>query len=248
MSLQDRVDELESQQGSPAEDHLISARIDEYEVHGTENEGINSTYYVRFEVDAEAFHKTFSGVDVPAAQYYGHHPDEVPLHECAAWRLAVRLGLPYSELVAACVLREHEGEAGALSARQYGLSWSREPFTEMPDSCFAAAFFDSLIAQQDRHRGNYRWDAGNRKLGLIDHGFAFAKPGQFFNKSEFVVWRWKQGTAELAADERAALQGLLDSGDLYGLAWFLLAEEADALAVRARRMLEQGTILGPGEF
>ena len=118
MSLQDRVDELVSQQGSPAEDHLIDARIEEYEVHGTETPGVNSTYYVGFEGDAEAFHKPFSGVDVPAAENYGHHPDEVPLHECAAWRLAYRLGPPYSELVAPCVLREHEDEAGALSARQ----------------------------------------------------------------------------------------------------------------------------------
>jgi hypothetical protein len=248
MSLQKRVDELESRQGSPAEEHLIYARIAEYEVHGTENPGINSTYYVRLEGGAEGFHKPFAGVDVPAAQYYGHHPDEVPLHECAAWRLALRLGGPYSELVAPCVLRDHEGEVGALSARQYGLPLSGEPFQQVPDACFAAAFFDSLIAQQDRHRGNYRWDPDAPKLGLIDHGFAFAKPGQFFNKSVFVVWRWEQGAAELTDGERVLLRGLLDSGDLYGLAWFLLPEEADALAARARRMLEQGTILGPGEF
>jgi hypothetical protein len=42
----------------------------------------------------------------------------------------LRLGQPYSELVAACVLREHEGEAGALSARQYGLPLSHEPFQQ----------------------------------------------------------------------------------------------------------------------
>lgn len=250
MPLQDRVDELESQQGSSAEDHLLHARIVEYEVHGTETKGVNSTYYVRLDDDgdSEAFHKPFSGADVPAAEFYGHHPDEPPVHECAAWRLALRLGAPYSELVAACVLREYAGEVGALSARQYGLSWSREPFEHVPDACFAAAFFDSLIAQQDRHRGNYRWDADKQKLGLIDHGFAFAKPGQYFNKSEFVVWRWEQGKATLTDEEPSLLRGLLDSGDLYGLSWFLLPDEADAMAVRARRMLEQGTILGPGEF
>ena len=57
----------------------------------------------------------------------------------------------------------------------------------MPDDCIAAAFFDSLIGQQDRHRGNYRWDATNEKLGLIDRGFAFAHaPDQYFNRSVFV--------------------------------------------------------------
>jgi hypothetical protein len=248
MPLQERVDELESQQGSPAEDHLIHAHIAQYEVHGTANPGVNSTYYVRLEDGAEAFHKPFSGVDVGTAQHYGHHPDEAPVHECAAWRLALRLGPPYSELVATCVLREHAGEVGALSARHYGLAWSNEPFEAAPDACFAAALFDSLIAQQDRHRGNYRWDAENRKLGLIDHGYSFAKPGQFFNKSAFVVWRWEQGLADLTEEERALLRALLDSGDLFGLAWFLLPEEAEALDARARRMLEQGTILGPGEF
>jgi hypothetical protein len=109
---------------------------------------------------------------------------------CAAWRLAHRLGPPYSRLVAPCVLREHEGEAGALSARQYGLSLTPAPFERVPEDCFAAAFFDSLIAQQDRHRGNYRWDPENDKLGLIDHGFSFAhQPDQFFNRSVFVTWR-----------------------------------------------------------
>jgi hypothetical protein len=248
MTLQDRVDSLEDQQGSPAEDHLIHAHIDVYEENGSASPSASLTYYVRFDDGAEAFHKPFSGVDVATAQHYGHHPDEPPVHECAAWRLALRLGPPYSELVAACVLREHAGEVGSLSARQHGIARTDEPFEAVPESCSNAAFFDSLIAQQDRHRGNYRWDAATQKLGLIDHGFAFAQPGQLFHRSAFVAWRWAQGRQELTDQERAALRGLLDSGDLHGLAWFLLPEEADALAARARRMLEEGTILGLDEF
>lgn len=105
------------------------------------------------------------------------------------------------------------------------------------------------LSQQDRHRGNFRWDDENDKLGLIDHGFSFAhQPDQHFNRSVFVTWRWEEGQQELTAAERAALNGLLDSGDLHGLARFLLAAEAEALANRAKRMLERGTILQVGEF
>jgi hypothetical protein len=39
--------------------------------------------------------------------------------------------------------------------------------------CLPAAFFDSLIAQQDRQPGNWRWD--DNRLTLIDHGYAFAR-------------------------------------------------------------------------
>lgn len=240
---------LEAQQGSPHEDHLISGRIVDYEPHGTDNPGLNSTYYVAFDDEREGFHKPFSGVNVTLADAYGHHPDEPPIHECAAWRLAYRLGPPYARLVAPCVLREHEGEAGALSARQHGLPLTRAPFERVPDDCLSAAFFDSLIAQQDRHRGNYRWDAGSERLGLIDHGFAFAhRPDQHFNSSVFVAWRWEEGRADLIEAEHEALEGLLASGDLHGLARFLLPEEAEALASRAERMLERCRILAVGEF
>jgi hypothetical protein len=118
-----------------------------------------------------------------------------------------------------------------------------------PDDCLAAAFFDSLIGQQDRHRGNYRRDAGNEKLGLIDHGYAFAHlPDQYFNRSVFVEWRWDAARGDLTEAEREALEGLLASGDLHGLERFLLPEEAEALASRAKRMLERGAILDLGEF
>jgi hypothetical protein len=157
--------------------------------------------------------------------------------------------IAYARLVAPCVLREIEGEVGSLSAAQRGLSREVEVFERVPDDCLAASFFDSLIAQQDRHRGNYRWDAANEKLGLIDHGFAFAdRSDQYFNQSVFVAWRWETGRAALTHSEREALEGLLASGDLHGLARFLLPEEADALASRAERMLERGTILELGEF
>jgi hypothetical protein len=248
MSLQDRVDELEAQQGSPEEDHLLQLRIVRYERHGTAHPGVNETYYVVFDDGREGFRKPFAGVAVPTAQHYGHHPDEVPIHECAAWRLAHRLGPAYAEVVAPCVLRAHEGEAGALSARQFGLPLTDEPLTRVPERARTAAFFDSLIGQQDRHAGNYRWHSASEKLGLIDHGFAFARPGQYFNQSFFVAWRWGRDEQALLEPEREALRNLLDSGDMDGLGHFLVPEEVEALAARAERMLARGSILAVGEF
>jgi len=104
------------------------------------------------------------------------------------------------------------------------------------------------IAQQDRHAGNYRWDGDAEKLGLIDHGFAFARPGQYVNQSFFVAWRWARDEQALIDAEQQALRNLLESRDLHGLGRFLLPEEAEALAARADLMLERSSILAVGEF
>ena len=246
--FQDRVAALVACQGTPAEDHLLNEPIVSYEPHGTAQPGVNRVFHVGLESGKEAFHKPFWGIDVPTATYYGHHPDEVPLNECVAWRLAHCLGEPLSRLIAQCVLRSHEGEAGSLSGRKYGLPRSDEPFHRAPGDCLASAFFDSLIAQQDRHRGNYRWDSGTQELGLIDHGYSFAVPGQFFNHSAFVAWRWAATQQALTTWERDALQLLLASTNLCGLRLFLEDHRADAVAQRVNQMLHTGAILGPGEF
>jgi len=115
-----------------------------------------------------------------------------------------------------------------------------------PDWCLPAAFFDSLIAQQDRHDGNWRWDG--ERLKLIDHGYTFALPGAILNYSDFVAARHGHGAASLLTEERDALTRLLGDPDLLGMAKFLLADRAQALADRARLMLQRGEILRPGEF
>jgi hypothetical protein len=109
-----------------------------------------------------------------------------------------------------------------------------------------AAFFDSLIAQQDRHDGNWRWNG--ERLKLIDHGYTFALPGAILNYSDFVVARHGHGAAGLLTEERDALTRLLADADLLGMARFLLSDRARALADRARLMLKRGEILHLGEF
>jgi hypothetical protein len=59
-----------------------------------------------------------------------------------------------------------------------------------------------MIGQQDRHPGNWRWD-GNR-LTLIDHGYAFAMPGQILNHSDLVAARHGHGAGALPRRARRA--------------------------------------------
>jgi hypothetical protein len=112
----------------------------------------------------------------------------------------------------------------------------------------AVGFFDALIAQQDRHLGNMRWDSGSQRLGLFDHGYAFAVPGDYFNHSAFVEWRWNAGQQRLDAWEVAALQGLLNSYELHAVAPMLAPHRAQRLEERAQLMLASGAILARGQW
>jgi hypothetical protein len=211
----------------------------------TTSPGVNATKQLELAGGAIVFHKPFSGVHVANAIAYGQTDETPPLHEAASWRLAVALGSPWDEIVVPCVLREYAGENGSLSLRAIG--WPRDMAPTLnPAWCLPAAFFDSLIAQQDRHDGNWRWD-GNR-LTLIDHGYTFALPRAILNYSDFVAARHGRGAASLLTEERDALTRLLSDSDLLGMARFLVPARAQALADRARLMLHRGEILRPGEF
>jgi hypothetical protein len=211
----------------------------------TTSPGVNATKQLELAGGAIVFHKPFSGVHVANAIAYGQTDETPPLHEAASWRLAVALGPPWDEIVTPCVLREYAGEDGSLSLRATG--WPRDMAPTLnPTWCLPAAFFDALIAQQDRHDGNWRWD-GNR-LTLIDHGYTFALPRAILNYSDFVVARHRHGPESLLTDEHDALTRLLSDSDLLGMARFLLPDRAQALADRAQLMLQRGEVLRPGEF
>ena len=165
------------------------------------------------------FHKPFAGVHVANALAYGQSAESPPLHDAVGWRLAVALGAPWQDLVAPCVLREYGGEEGALSLQASGWPGDLAP-TREPSLCLAAALFDSLIAQQDRHPGNWRWDGS--RLMLIDHGYAFALLGQIMNHSDLVAVRHRHRVAALIGAERDALSRLLGDRDLLGIARMLL--------------------------
>jgi hypothetical protein len=235
-----------TRQGSIAENELIHLRITSYQQHRTAHPGAfpQSTFHTSLEHRLEAFHKPFTHVIVPQANFYGHHHREPPIHECVAWRLAHAIGGPLDEIVAPTVMRFHHKTGwGSLSARQVGVGTTIEPMLRRADQSLAAAFFDSLIGQQDRHLGNFRWDAGTNHLGLIDHGFAFALPGDEFNESCFVQWRWSTGQQALEQWERDALDVLLKSHDLLGLDQMLQQPRAARLQERAGEMVQNDTIL-----
>ena len=72
---------------------------------------------------------------------------------------------------------------GALSLKCPGENESDEPTRQLLEDCCHAAFFDALIGQQDRHSGNWLWDAPTGRLTLIDHGCSFARRGDPCNRS-----------------------------------------------------------------
>jgi hypothetical protein len=211
----------------------------------TSSPGVNTTKRLALSGGAIVFHKPFSGVHVANALAYGQTDETPPLHDAVAWRLAAALGEPWRELVSPCVLRDYGGEDGSLSLQATGWPGDLAP-TLNPTWCLPAAFFDSLIAQQDRHAGNWRWD-GNR-LTLIDHGYAFALPGDILNHTDLLAARHRHSAAALLAEERQVLERLLGDGGLLGIASLLTADRAQALRERARQMLARDEVLRPGEF
>jgi hypothetical protein len=128
------------------------------------------------------------------------------------------------------------------------VSGTAAPLSNAPAECRVAAFFDALIAQQDRHFGNLRWDAASRRLGLFDHGYTFSLPGHYSNAAAFVDWRWRIGGQTLDDWERDALQRLVGDPTLFGLDSALPPDRAAALRARADRMLSTNVILRPGEY
>lgn len=248
MTSQGPLADLRRLQGATAVEHdLLTSDVHVYSPVVT-TPGANATSSVLLSSGREAFHKTFAGVNRTAAHAYGQGADTPPVHECCAWRLAIALGPPYSELVAVAVLREINGEDGALIDRRHGQKGAAAAVAPPLPQRLAAAFFDSLIAQQDRHTGNLRWDAPAGRLGLIDHGYAFAQPGDFSNASVFVGHRLGIGHGGLMGAEAAALRQLVASPDLLSLGTVLEPGRAGALIDRANRMLASGIILPVGDF
>lgn len=117
----------------------------------------------------------------------------------------------------------------------------------MPEQAAAGAFFDALVGQQDRNDGNILWYEERRRIFLIDHGFAFARPDA--NSGEVILtnWRARQGDRRLTDTEVGALQQLVDA-DLDGLAEFVEESRAEALRGRAARMLDSRNLPLVGSF
>ena len=143
---------------------------------------------------------------------------------------------------------------GALSEKAPG-DTNREAPLHLPGVCDPAALFDALIAQQDRHMTNYRWDGAT--LGLLDNAYAFAALGDspttgrpyHGHASVFVAQRQAQGRSALEQTELDALDRLINNAAFLGdLGLILLPEQFDALNARAAKMLQTGHLLDILEF
>jgi len=199
-----------------------------------------------------AYFKAFSSVNMPLAMQYGHTDHMPPLLEVVAWKLAERIGPPLVEVMQPVVLREYDLgggilELGAISLGANGIPNQVHVLNVEPVARICG-FFDCLIGQQDRHDGNYKFESAQWRLGLFDHGFAFARPGDRFNSSRWVESCHSNGWVNLEPWQVDALDRLDASADTLGIAPMLPTDRLDALRVRVDLMRGSGQILALGQF
>ena len=200
-------------------------------------EGTNTTERIELSNGVTGYFKPFDGVNDRIAFGFGQDSAQQSLHEVAAWRLAEQMGSPWNEIVPPVVVREVRGRVGSFALERPGKINCPIPIgaAEWQE----AAFFDSLIGQQDRHPQNYLL-SGDR-ITLIDHGYTFARPGDYENYSWIRDIR-RRADPQLSSREREVLQRLVASPDLMGMRKVLQPDRADALQARAERMLLSGRI------
>jgi hypothetical protein len=226
-------------------------------------------------VTADPYFKPLSGVRRTAAHLYGHdNPVDVGIHEVAAWWLARELGPPWSQLVAPTVWfdppdAEDIGSCGPVILGMGGYASLPQPGVGFDRLISDAAFFDAVIGAQDRHDHNLRAEMPPR-LALIDHGYAFARTGDWHNPYEaaglFLKIRFGErhfrvpdGPAldysgvgplspALGAHEQAAIGRLAADRDLLGVAQLLSDDRAQALRDRVARMAGSGEVLQAADF
>jgi hypothetical protein len=253
MNLQERIEALMATyaaRGSLLEQGLFGETVLSCQPHATANPGGSETYLIVFASRAEAIFKPFIGQNPATCAYYQQEPYEVVLHEVAAWRLADAMGPPWNQLLPTAALRNVAAVGpGVVINRRRGVPMPLPLVLEQAQAqADAAALWDALLGQQDRHASNFRYEAESRSLALIDHGYAFALPGHRCNASVFVAERQASHRTAVHPNEMQALQHLLASPDLHGLRRFLDAPRADALQKRAEAMVNRQVILIPGAY
>lgn len=251
-TLQDRINRLQeaTANGPALEQLMLREPVLAVSANSTPNPGasLSGTFVVVFESRRQAILKPFGGQNPNACHHYNQDVYECLTHEVVAWRLAHELGGVFEQLLPTAVLRQIEGAGPGVLLNWRDGSADHDVFLHAQAQVHAAAFWDALIGQQDRHSGNFRYDSATRRLAAIDSAFAFARPGDFFNgPSLFLEFRRGNGGEAIDAGEGETLRRLLDR-DLYGLHNFLAPDRAAALEERARRMLNTGLLPASGEF
>jgi hypothetical protein len=250
MDLQGRIVRLQdaAEDGTLIEQELLHDVIIDVSKNGTANAGSMDTWVVTLETGRrEAIFKRLGNVNSATALIYKQDRIDANVHEVVAWRLAYAMGDPWEQLLPTVVLRTLEDHGpGVLCNRREGRP-DREVFNRAAGQAAAAAFWDSLVGQQDRHAGQYRYDEKANRLALIDHAFCFARPGDYCHESVFLRRRRAQHHDRLNEHEAEVLEGLIGS-DMYGLRMFLPEDRADALYARANKMFDTNRLLLPGDY
>lgn len=236
--------QLRVQGNHPEESALLAGHVVSRDSIGPAS-GINDTRLVTLSTGTVGYHKSFSGTDRMASRWRAHSSILQPLHECAAWRVASGLGPPWTDLVPACVLRTCEGELGSLSKQAPGSPPYMPPMPSQ-SAADAGAFFDALTGESDRHTNNMLVDSD--RLTLIDHGFAFSRPGDAPGASLLQRARIDAGRQALSTHEVTALDRLLASPDTCGLDQVLQPSRLHALRDRAYRMRSTQRLTDPGDY
>jgi len=255
---------LQQYRPTPEEDELLRADVRRMWSASTQtaHPGSSNVTKAALATRRVAFHKAGAGVDGPQAAQYGHDRWSVLINESAAWMVAKALGQRWASMVPPTMIRSLWPAPplvhgfGVFSVGKPGETSRVEPLNDAT-VCDAAAFFDALIGQQDRHQTNYRWDQASGSLGLIDNAYAFAAPGSSSatggvflpHASLFVERRNQDGRKPLSQAEVGALGTLLGNQPLLdNLSRILRPEQFAALKVRAERMQTSAELLDVLEF
>ena len=242
---------LSRQGGHRDERNLLAGK--EERIVDPDSLGTNETRRVQLDNGVVGYHKPLSGLNHELAREFGHRDEtggqdaQQPIHEVAAWQVARELGPPWDGLVPPVVMREFNGQMGSFALERPGAQM-RKPDEIDRDEAMAGAFFDCLIGQQDRHPNNYLVQ-GDR-LTLIDHGYSFARDGDYLNWSFLQMGRFHgdERDRRLSGAEITALDKLLDSKDTLGLDGVLTADRVAAVRSRAEKMRLLGEILPAGTY
>jgi hypothetical protein len=246
VGFQEQISAIARDQGVGAEERVLL----EQEVMSSERlgEGVGANEVWRLELGSTregAYFKPVNGVNATLAHFFGQTSQSVLISELAAYRLAAALGSPFIDLVPACVVRvipHVDADApGSLMSERFD-DRSGNLFELAPAHALTAAFFDALIGNQDRSRANLLFDPSRADLALIDHGFAFPRDDDLRHAEFLVEWRKRAGLDQLSDTEIAALEALLQHGELLGLARYLEPDRADSLARRAARMRQSARL------
>ena len=242
-----RVALLVERQGRTAEERQLMRMDSAREGAPVAGKGVNDIKRLVWDDGACGYFKPYDELDMDTAEAYGHDGRLQPTHEAAASQFAQALGPKYAALVPPVALVKYEGQWGSISygvpGGPMGVKMNVMHMAEHhSDQASDLAFFDCLIGQVDRHRGNVLMD--RRGLSAIDNGFAFTDGVGGVNASMFVAARSQHPQARATTrEEKAILARFLDSEDGLGLRGTIEEGRFHEVRRRARLMQSKGRIL-----